>query len=255
MKNYLGFLLLILICSCKTAKTAIAEGSAGNSVEAGKIIQGHYANKKDFSTAYIKAGARYKDDKQSQSVNAEIRIKKDQAILVSIRFLGITMAKALITPTEVKYYEKINGTYFEGDFAALSQWLGTDFDYQKVQNLLIGQALDNLQKGNYKNSVADNLYKLESSDGKTSKEFFFESEQFLLKKEQISQTAQQRMLQVFYPNYNQYPQGALPSGIVIDATQSKGKTNINIEYNSVTFNDELSFPYSVPDGYERIFIK
>jgi len=255
MRKYIGLALLAFLVSCKSAKPVLTEGSAGKNVEAEKIIQSHYANKKDFSTAYIKASARYKDDKQTQNVSAEIRIKKDQMILVSIRFLGITMAKALITPTEVKYYEKLNGNYFEGDFAALSQWLGTDLDYKKVQNLLIGQALDDLNKGNYKNSIEDNLNKLASSDGTTSKEYFFESDKFLLKKELISQSAKQRMLQVLYPNYNQVSNIAMPSGIVIDASQPKGKTNINIDYNSVNFNEELSFPYSVPEGYERIFIK
>ena len=255
MKKYLGLILLMTIASCKTAKTAVAEGSAAKSVEAEKIINSHYGNKKEFSTAYIKASAKYKDDRQTQNVSAEIRIKKDEAILVSIRFLGITMAKALITPTEVKYYEKINGTYFEGDYAALSQWLGTDLDFQKVQNLLIGESLDDLRKGNYNNSIEDKLYKLAASDGKTAKEYFFESDKFLLKKEQISQSAQQRLLQVFYPNYNQYAQGAWPSGIEIDAQQEKGKTSIDIDYNAISFNEALSFPYSVPDGYERIFIK
>jgi hypothetical protein len=52
-----------------------------------------------------KANAKYSDDQQSQNVTAEIKIKKDQQILV-IRFLGITMAKASITPTSVSYYEK-----------------------------------------------------------------------------------------------------------------------------------------------------
>jgi hypothetical protein len=37
------------------------------------------------------------------------------------------MAKASITPP-VSYYEKIKAMYFEGDFSALSQWLGTDLD-------------------------------------------------------------------------------------------------------------------------------
>jgi len=32
------------------------------------------------------------------------------------------------------------------------------------------------------------------------------------------------------------------------------KTTITIDYNNVTFNEELSFPYSVPEGYERISI-
>jgi hypothetical protein len=38
-------------------------------------------------------------------------------------------------------HEKINNSYFEGDFSSLSQWLGTDLDYSKIQNLLLGQAM------------------------------------------------------------------------------------------------------------------
>ena len=126
-------LLAIGIVGCKSAKSTISEGIADSDLAANKIIKGHYENITDFSTVYIKASARYRDDKQSQSVTAEIRIKKDEKILVSVRFLGITMAKALITPTEVKYYEKINQNYFEGDFTTLSKWLGTDLDFEKLQ--------------------------------------------------------------------------------------------------------------------------
>ena len=255
IKKYLGLLLVIFLCSCKAAKpVAEASGNANTKVDAGKVIQGHYANKTDFTTAYIKAKVRYEDAKNTQNVTAEIRIKKDEVILVSIRLLGITMAKALITPNEVKYYEKINGNYFEGNYAALTQFLGTDLDFRKVQNLLIGQALDDLKSGNYTTTVEDNLYKLENT-GATTKKYFFEADKFRLRKQEIAQPAQERMMQVVYPGYTDYPESVLPTGLIIDANQKKGKTNITIEYNSATFNEAMTFPYSVPDGYEQIFIK
>jgi len=47
----------------------------------------------------------------------------------------------------------------------------------------------------------------------------------------------------------------LPLTLNIDSYQKKGKTEINLEYNTVSFNDELSFPYSVPNDYKRIIIK
>ena len=52
----------------------------------------------------------------------------------------------MITPSKVSYYEKINNTYFEGDFSMLSNWLGTDLNLNKVQNLFLGKAIDNLTK-------------------------------------------------------------------------------------------------------------
>lgn len=255
MKKYLGLLLLVFLISCK-AKSVVASSNAKDKISTDKIIENHYNNKKDFSTLYIKSSAKYIDEKQSQSVTAEIRIKKNETILVSIRFLGITMAKALITPDKVQYYEKIGGKYFDGNYEALSKFLGTDLDFNKVQNLFVGQALDDLKKDKYKNSIEDKWYKLENFlDKNNKKSFYFDSEKFLIQKEVISQTEQQRMLQVIYSSFKEYSQASLPENIQIEAVQEKGKTNINLDYNSVSFDEELSFPYNVPDGYERIFIR
>jgi Domain of unknown function (DUF4292) len=254
MKHYFGILILLLLVSCKS-KAVLTEGTATGVMLSSEIIANHYKNKKDFKTLYIKADVSYEDAKQSQSLSAEIKIQKDQKILVSLRFLGITMAKALITPEGVKYYEKLNGNYFEGNYGALTAFLGTDLDFQKVQNLLIGQALDDLNKGKYKSSLADNLYQLggKSSD-ETLKIFTFEASKFLLKKQQINQVSKARTLEIIYPEHKEYTEAILPAKLLIEANQTKGKTNIEIDYNTISFNEELSFPYSVPESYKQIFI-
>lgn len=256
MKKYIALLsVLCLLASCKS-KAALAEGTASASLPAEKVIANHYGNKVDFSTLYIKASARYKDDNNTQNVTAEVKIRKDQAILVSIRFLGITMAKALITPTEVKYYDKINQKYFDGDYAALSQWLGTDLDFQKVQHILLGQPMDDLNQSKFLVSIANKLYRLDNNrSNATQKSFYFEGENFLLKQQEISQPAARRSIQIVYPEYKKYDEMILPLAFTIDAFQKEKKTNIEVAYKSVTFNEELSFPYSVPEGYERIFIE
>lgn len=261
MKKELYILMIIFFISCKPkqvfveTKKPIAVAKDDNAVTSEKIIQSHYGNKIDFSTLYIRASAKYKRDDDSQSVSAEIKIKKDEKILVSVRFLGITMAKALITPKEVMYYEKISGTYFEGNYEALSQWLGTDLDFNKIQNMLIGKPIDDLNKESYSFTETDNFYKLNAIEDKTEKSFFFEAVHFLLTKQEIRQPEKERSFETNYPNFQDYPAGILPASLTINAFQKKGKTTIAIDYNSITFNEDLSFPYSVPSGYDRIFIK
>ena len=188
-------------------------------------------------------------------MSAEIRVKKDESILVIIRFLGITMAKAYITPKEVSYYEKLNGTYFKGDYVVLSRWLGTELDYAKVQNMLTGEALDDLNKGTYKASTEDGLYKLIGKEkGGIVKEFFFEGANYLVKKQHVEQDGQSpRSLDIQYPAHSNYPQAVLPAAIKIEA-QQKDKVSIDIQYTSVKFDEKLTFPYDVPEGYEQIFI-
>lgn len=247
-----------LVVSCK-AKAKVAgeiKKEELSDVSAKRIINNFYANKSEFTTLYIKSNVKYRDEKQSQNLTAEIKIKKDEQILVSIRFLGITMAKASITPTSVSYYEKLNSTYFEGDFSTLSKWLGTDLDYSKVQNILIGQAMDDLTKGKYQDSVVDQSYRLEDvSKNNIVKQFFFGKDSFLLNKQMVSQTIENRMIEVSYSDYKKYDAISIPSDISINAEQDKGKTEISLEYNTITINEELNFPYSVPNDYKRILIK
>jgi hypothetical protein len=246
---------LTLMASCKSKQAIVTEQAAEGARPAKEIIEGHYNNPRNFETLLIKADARYQDRKMTQNVTAEIRIKKGEMILVSIRFLGITMAKALITPKEVSYYVKLNGTYFKGDYAALSRWLGTELNYKKAENMLLGEALDDLEKGVYKVTLEEGKYKLTGKEGNVIKEFLFEGANYLLKGQRISQDGSEpRSLDIQYPAHNNYPQAIVPSSVKIDAEQ-KDKVSINIEYTSAKFDEKITFPYEVPEGFEQIFIE
>ena len=63
------------------------------------------------------------------------------------------------------------------------------------------------------------------------------------------------MIQVAYSDNKVFSEAIVPLNVSINTFQKKGKTEINLNYNTVTFNEELSFPYSVPNGYKRIIIK
>ncbi len=261
MKTHLKLLCFICsVCamtlvSCTAKKAVVAATSnASETIAASKVIESNNATKKEFKTLLLKADISYQDSNRAQDVTAEIKIKKDEIILVSIRFFGITMAKAIITPKEVKYYEKINGKFFEGDYTTLSRLLGTDLDFFKVQNLMIGQALDNLNKEKYTLSIADGFYKLAVSKENTEKALFIDSSSFLIKRQEISQPDKNRSFQLSYLNHKTFNEVILPVEIMIEAKQEDKKTTISIVYNNAVFNEDLTFPYNVPDGSERINI-
>ncbi len=251
-----GVFSSLTLVSCKSKAAVVDVIKPETHLKSSSVIENYLKNTTNFSTVNIKSNVQYADDKQTQNVTAEIKIKKDEQILISIRFIGITMAKALITPTSVSYYEKINGSYFEGDFSALSQWLGTDLDFNKIQNMLIGRAIDELKNGKYTESLVDQTYRLEDASGSTTKKsFFLDADKFFVKKQEIIQTAEERMIQVTYANEVFYKEATMPMSVIINTFQKNNKSEINLEYNTVTFNEELSFPYSVPNGYKRILIK
>ncbi|MEN9489221.1 MAG: hypothetical protein RL494_1486 [Bacteroidota bacterium] len=257
MRKILPFLFILALLSCKTKQQAVVSKAIETSTNTtiSNIIKNHYALKRDFKTTYIKANVDYADEKQSLGLSADIRIKKDEIILISIKMIGITMAKAIITPTQVRYYEKLNGKFFEGDYQTLSNWLGTDLDFQKVQNMLLGQAIDDLTKNSYTMATEENAPKLtETTKANITKSYLFDAAYFWLKKQEITQENPQRKLTVNYSNYKTYPESIIPGELLIFANQDSKTTTITIEYKNATFNEELTFPYSVPSGYEQIMI-
>ncbi len=259
MQKLLPIFLILIMVSCKPKQNAVVNEVAVKNVEAltvANIAKNHYAINRNFKTAFIKANVDYSDPSQSLSLSADIRIKKDEIILVSVKMLGITMAKAMITPSEVKYYEKMGGKYFEGDYKTLSNWLGTDLDYQKVQNMLLGQSLDDLNKGKYASLLEDGMPKLEDTSKQNFvKTFVFDPATFCLKRQEIKQNEPARKLLVNYSDYKSFPEMVLPQELAIFAIQENKTTTININYKNATFNEELTFPYSVPSGYEKINIE
>ena len=251
-----SFINSLMLVSCKPKTVVVDLSKKDNLKKVNNIIENYYNNIIDFSTLYIKASIQYATDKQKQNLTAEIKLKKDDQILVSIRFLGITMAKVLIKPTQVSYYEKINSSFYEGDFSTLNQLLGTDLDFNKLQNLLIGRAIDNLKEGKYLETFDNQLYRLdEESDGNTRKSFYINSSNFMIDKQEITQTKEERMTQIVYSNRKEFKEMILPLSLNINSFQKKGKTEINLEYNNVVFNEALSLSYSVPNDYKRIIIK
>ncbi|GIZ08015.1 DUF4292 domain-containing protein [Flavobacterium sp. UMI-01] len=260
VKKGIVFLVMasaLFLGSCKSKQALIQNNATAPSEElkTNEIIGKHYDVKTDFSTIYIKSNVRFDNGSQTQNLAAEIRIKKDEQILVSLRFLGITMAKASITPDKVSYYEKVKGTYFEGDFSGLSQWLGTDLDYNKIQNMLLGESLDDLRKGKYLQTLDALAYQLvDKANNTTHKTFYIDAANFKVRKQQVIQTDKGRKIEIKYGNFTAFDKNMLPKQVHIEAIQEKGKTDINLEYEDINFNQSLSFPYSVPNGYKRIII-
>ncbi|MFD1292980.1 DUF4292 domain-containing protein [Lutibacter holmesii] len=249
-------LLFLIFTSCKSKKN-IAGANAVTSVSTKKIIHNHYENVFDQETIDARLNAKYKDKSKSVSINIKMRLEKDKTIWMSATKFGIPVAKVLITPTKVSYYEKLSNTYFDGDFSLLSKWLGTELDYEKIQNLLLGQALFNLKEGRYSSAILNETYQLtpKKKNELFAILFFLNSKNFKLDKQEIRHPEKAQTLLVSYPNYQEINGQQIPKNVDITATDNKKTTNINIEYRSVEFNKQLTFPFSIPSGYTEITLK
>jgi len=252
---YLLCFLVIILQSCKG--TRAVSGATTKKLKTEKIIANHYNKSFNYNTINAKVKVRYDDGKQSFSPNVTLRMEKDKKIWLSAKLLGITLAKVLITPDKVSYYEKINNTYFEGDFKVISKWLGTELDFEKVQQLLLGQALFNLRDDRYITTVENQKYRLTPKKDIALFErlFIVHADNFKMFSQQLKQPSEDRDLRIDYSTYQRVGNQNFPKEIDILALDGGHKTTIQIDYRSVDYNATVSFPFKIPSGYEQVTIE
>lgn len=245
--------LLMLLSACKGGKAVIGSTTA-EAMPVRDLIKAHEGAEPNFETLAARVFVVYKDEKKEQSVTVSVRMEKDKVIWVKASLLGITLAKVLITPDRVSYYEKVSNTYFDGDFALLSNWLGTELDFQKAQNILLGQTIFDLNTAGYAASVVVNKHRVLP---KRQPQNFIHTlllfpSNFKVSQETLSQPQDNRVLSVNYGAYQQLEGSFYPSDITINATEGDSKTKIEVNYKKIELNVSLSFPFTIPEGYEQI---
>jgi len=247
-------ILLLLIVSCKGSKTVTNTGATLKKMKATKIIDRHYKNAFDFTTLNAKVKVVYEDEKQSFRPTVTLRMEKDKNIWMSVRVLGITMAKMWITPEKVSYYEKINSSYFEGDFNAISQWLGVSLNFENMQRLLVGEALFDLKNATYKETLTPQGYQLQPKQQEALFDMLFliYPQHFKIASQQVQQPKVQQVLQIDYPEYQKIANQDFPKAITVLAKQKSKTTKMTLTYREVIHNAKVTFPFKIPSGYKQV---
>jgi len=249
--------VLVLLSSCKGGKAVVGNTTADKALTAANIITTHHAASPNFKTLASRVQVVYQDEKKEQSVTVSLRMEKDKAIWIKASLLGITLAKAIITPDRVSYYETITNTYFDGDFALLSDWLGTELDFEKTQAILLGQSIFSLNKNSYSSFVANNKYRLEP---KRQPQNFIHSlllnpDNFKVNSGTLSQPNDDRTLSLRYADYQNLNGSHYPSEIFIRSMEAGSQTNIDVKYKKIDLDVSVNFSFKIPDGYEEIVLE
>lgn len=250
-KSLLIIFFFLIVISCKTKQSVFNKTDASISVK--EVIENYTnQNQLDFQTLHIKGSTKY----GLLSPAFDLRIKKDEIILVSIRIpLAGTIIKAKVTPEYVSYYNNLQSEYFEGDYEFLSDFVGTELSFQKVQNLLLGRTLDDLEQDKFTIEVEKNLYKLSSSSRYgIVKVYYFEPINFRLVKQFVEQKYKNQSASVEYSTYKIQNNNVLPFSILLNSMNEGEQNEFKVEYKSMEFNTAISFPYEIPEGYRRIEI-
>lgn len=252
------YLILILLTTifvnCKSAKSLTSVGSIKESMTAKQLIKENQKQTANFKTLQAKVKIDFIDGDKSNGLSVTFRMEKDKVIWLSA---PLGAARAMITPEKVSFYNKLDNEYFDGDYSLLSELLGMELDFNKVQNLLLGEMIFDLKDESFTVSNNEVSYILQPANQKSIFEIFYllNPGHFKLDSQQLTQSLQKRFLQIDYKTYQLVNKQIVPEVINIVAVEDNSEVKIDLEFKSVALNEEVRFPFEIPSGYKKIEIK
>lgn len=142
---------LLLIGSCQKPPTSTPSDTAAPAppLPARKEEVAYRFDTFDFNYLTAKGRLIFINNGREVNANADIRMKKDSAIWISLRpGLGIEAARIFITPDSVRILDKLNNDFLGFTFDSLSKRLDIPVDFRLVQNTLLANLPYDLDKAN-----------------------------------------------------------------------------------------------------------
>ncbi|HET9503425.1 MAG TPA: DUF4292 domain-containing protein [Hymenobacter sp.] len=250
-------LAVLALASCHRVPSSGGKLGPGTSTAAAtvKTPAGVKATITDFQYLSGKGKVHFTHGSTDQTANFNLRVRRDSAIWLSGSLIGIEGVRALLTPDSVRVVNRLQKSYFAGDYAYLSQLLGVPVSYQQMQAILLGD-YQPAPKG------AVPVVKAEGDNQNvTYPQAPLVIEQLVstatgrLQQLKVSESAAQRSLTVGYSDF-QKPSGTeLPFAFttsVVGQQASAGTTTATLNFQKVEVGaGNLDFPFSIPKGYKK----
>ncbi len=226
-------------------------------------------NKFNFSSLVCRAQVDAKTPKLSTGFTANIRIRKDSAIWVSISpALGIEVMRAVLTKDSVKFVDRLNKRFYVGDYNFINNALETDIDYELVEALLTGNNFsfydyDKFRYGGMKDSVHTlstvrrrKLKKSLKSGNVDSvrailQDINLRNRTYKITEMHLNDFKSNKKLTAEYSDFKMILGQLFSQHVVVNIKAEKGAT-ITFDYTKIEPDKAVSFPFSVPERYEKI---
>lgn len=251
MRNFLVCLIVCFILGCKSTQTLTSESALNPKLKAKQIIKAHNKQKADFLTLQSRLKIELIEDDKSQTHTVTLRMERDKVIWINA-FLNMVRLK--VTPEKVQMYNKLDRTYFDGDFTLIKDFLGVELSFYNLQNLLLGDAMFDYRANTLEKKLHNTSYALSPKQQHTLFDvlYLINPSYFKMDAQELSQPANNRTLKVHYLSFQELEQQILPQKITIKAIENQRETSLKLNLKSLNLNQPIRFPFSIPSGFKAI---
>jgi hypothetical protein len=281
-KSKLFWLIIYLLStlsllSCKSQKTisstpnrAIADTIQIKTVlVSDSIINKMTENQFNFEWLSAKFTADYETDNNNTSFSGQIRIRKDSLIWISISKFSIEGARILITQDSIFVINRMDNNYFKSDFNYINRFINSTVDFDMLQAFIVGNDFKYYEKNKFKTSFDGENFQLNTINRHKLKKYIRnENEKLKILVQNIEinpktykiinlnvkEVKENNKLKISYSDFENINNQLLAKILQISIISEK-VIGIKLEYSKVNLNEELNFPFKIPENYERIIPK
>jgi hypothetical protein len=263
---FLFILSVLIFSSCKTSKKIVVSAPlklrGANVIQVFDSVSSHQFS---FNWLALKASVEYTIQNESESFDINLRVRKDSAIWLSVTpLLGIEAVRILVTRDSLSILDRVHKTYSVHDFNYLDSLLKTTINFEIIQAVMVGNYFPYLKNEKLKSvydedstTILSTLNKrklrraMEDKDpNKPIVQDFWINSNYRITKSRMQDDKLNRSLEAVYSDFTEVGATSFPNKIVVSITSLR-PSMIQVEYSKITIDEPLTFPFSIPEKYER----
>ena len=246
------FLLLIVFQACKSI-AILPTNSPIKNVNIEALASKIRSNYPKVNNVRSRIKATYNNGKRKQQIIVQFRMESKKKLWLSATMI-IPIAKLLVTPNKVSFYEKFQKTYFEGNYDLINTPFNTNFVYSDLENIFLGKPFLNPDQGRWK-QISNPQYYILIPQGKRpgiKPTLFFDPVSFLLKEQRVIIPQNNYSITIKYLQHLRIEGKSVPSIIEIILFDGNERQALRLEFTRTYLTEEINFPFEIPKGYSKI---
>lgn len=207
------------------------------------------------------------DRKTKMDFKGQLRIKKDSIIWISLSpAFGIEVARMIVTPDSVKFFNRLDKTYFDDDFSFINSYFSSTIDFDVFQALITGNDLSWYDDDTFKASIDAMDYRLSAAKRTKRKRYlkqedtpnflvqniWLNPETFKILRINLKEFGDEtKKLQADYSQFQPINSQLFPTSMIFELGGAV-KTSLMIDCSRIEVDQPLSFPFRIPDNFTKM---
>lgn len=270
-RSFSTFILLLAILtfsSCKTKENAKRKDLRVNKTE--YLFQ--QLSQQEFMFDHLSAKANVKltqNNKKKPPFKANIRIKRDSLIWISISAFHVEVARLMISQDSVKVINKVDKNYFLGDYEYINRRFNVELEFDVIQSILVGNPINFEPDEKVKFAIDKEKYylgnlkkrKARKADDKPQRierqkeeviSLWIDQKTFKIRNFLFSDLTANRFITGKYDQFTPINDQLLPHDLAFEFKSEK-PANVELVYSKVSLEGPLKFSFNISSKYEQIF--